>query len=175
LSQSENYYPKGNLVRSLFRASIWAPGAIPKEEWKYRNMKRVVFPSIDVLLLFGGLAAGRFGVPAIREFYPEYVTDFFAYVLAGSAIVCFVGVSFPRMWPLEIAGKSVVFGMLFGYFCALLILVAQGYRDRGFSSVITAIAICFIVWRLSILGSEWQERRLIAEAEAAFIAEEEDA
>lgn len=28
------------MLRRLWRASIWAPDAIPADEWKYRNLKR---------------------------------------------------------------------------------------------------------------------------------------
>lgn len=41
----------------LWRASIWAPGAIPPEEWKYRNLKRVALPVYDAIAVLAGVHA----------------------------------------------------------------------------------------------------------------------
>ena len=156
-------------MRTLYEASIWAPGTIPVEEWKYRNLKRVMFPAVDVLLILGGFSAARYGIPAISEFYPDLFVDIFAYVMSFCALVALVGVSFPRLWAVEIAGKAAVFGLIVGYITSLFILTLEDKGDsdsRGFVLIIAMIAVCPIVWRLSLLGSEWQARVLARKAAA---------
>lgn len=147
-------------MKFLYRYSIWAPNAIPAEEWKYRNLKRVMFPVIDLLYLLAGLSAARRGVPAISEIYPEPVVTFFSYLLCLSAFVCLIGVSFPRLWAFEIAGKSILLGLMFGYFIALLLLTFTQVGNRDFVLFVAGVAVCPIIWRLSLLGSEWQNRRM---------------
>lgn len=149
-------------MRKLFLLSIWAPDAIPADEWKYRNLKRVMFPVIDFIFILGGISAAYYGVPAISEFFPELVVNSFSALLCTTAFICFLGVSFPRQWRLEILGKTILFGLIVGYITALFILTAVGEGNRGFVLAIALVAICPIAWRLTLLGSEWQERRLAA-------------
>jgi len=157
-------------MHKLLLASIWAPGAIPPAEWKYRNLKRIMYPVIDALFFIAGFSGARFGVPAISEFFPDAFVDGFSYTLSAIAAICFIGVAFPSQWRLEIFGKSVLFGLMVGYFIALFILTAVGEDSRGFVVLVAAVALCPIVWRLSLLGSEWQDRRVAARIEAARIA-----
>lgn len=157
-------------MRKLLAASIWAHDAIPIEEWKYRNLKRVMFPVMDLLLVLAGLSAAKYGIPAISEFFPDHIVDLFAYVMVFAALGCLIGVSFPRLWPIEISGKSVILGLIVGYIASLLILTAVGEDSRGFVLTIACIAICPIVWRITLLGSEWQDRVLAAK-QAKAIAE----
>lgn len=148
-------------MRKLFLSSIWAPNAVPSPEWKYRNLKRIMFPVIDFLFILAGVSAAINGVPAISEFYPGFMVDIFSVVLSTAALICFVGVSFPRLWWLEILGKTILFGLMVGYVLSLLILTAAGDPTRGFILLIAAASLAPIVWRLSLLGSEWQVRRLL--------------
>lgn len=151
-------------MRKLWAASIWAKGAIPADEYKFRNLKRVMFPIIDILFILGGLSAAAYGVPAISEFFDNTTVDLYAYTLSAVATACFIGVAFPRLWPLEVLAKSALLGLNALYFTALFILTAVGEGNRGFVVIIAAVAMCPIIWRINVLGSEWQERRLIAKA-----------
>jgi len=154
----------------LYSWSIWAHDAIPAEEWKYRNLKRVVFPIVDIIFFLSGFSAARFGIPAISEFFPDEFVDIFAYVLSLASFICLLGVSFPSLWGFEIAGKSVVLGLIIGYVVALFLLTAVGEDSRGFIFFISAVSLVFIIWRLSLLGSEWQARRVEAAAERELAA-----
>lgn len=149
-------------MKRIFSMSIWASGAIPADEWKYRNLKRVMFPVVDLLFFLAGLSGARYGVPAISEFFPDQVVDFFAYILSMIALICLTGVAFPRLWLVEILGKSILLGLMVGYFVALFLLTAVGEGNRGFVLLIAAVALSPVVWRMSLLGSEWQDRRVAA-------------
>ena len=146
-------------MRRILSASIWSPTAIPAEEWKYRNLKRVMFPTIDFLFILGGLSAARFGIPAISEFFPDPVVDAFSYVLSAVGLACLIGVSFPRLWGLEMVSKILLLTQVVGYVTALFLLTAAGEGNRGFVLIIAAVAVCPVLWRLTLLASEWSERR----------------
>lgn len=147
-------------MRTLLENSIWAHDAIPADEWKYRNLKRVMFPVIDLLFFLAGIIAAADGVPAISEFFPDDVVDTYSLLLSFVALICLVGVAFPSLWGLEIFGKSILFGLMVGYSAALLLLAVEGTTNRSFVAIVSLVALCPIVWRLSLLGSEWQARRL---------------
>lgn len=116
---------------------------------------------MDLMFFFGGLVAAVNGVPAISEFFPNDVVKFFAYLFSCAALICLAGVSFPRLWAFEILGKSILLGLMTAYLVSLLFLTAGNVGNRGFVLFVTAATILPIVWKLSILGSEWQARRLI--------------
>lgn len=147
-------------MSSLLSHSVWAPDAIPAEEWKYRNLTRVVFPGIDIILALASFGAFFFGIPAVSEFYPKIVTTMLASLLTFAGIISFFGVGFPKLWRLEIMGKVVLFGILVIYFFSILILAIKGDGNRVFVLGFVAGLLVPIVWRLSVLGAEWQKRRL---------------
>ena len=148
------------MFRKIYQESIWSHGRIPPEEWKYRNLKRVMFPVIDVLFIIAGFTALKHGVPAIDAIFPEPVVDIFGYAVSFCATVCLIGVSFPKLWTLEIFGKTTLLGVMTCYFLSLFVLTFSGDYDRGFVLLIAAVAMAPIVWRITLLGSEWQYRRL---------------
>lgn len=148
------------MFKHLFAASIWAAGAIPPEEWKYRNLKRVTLPFIDFMFILGGISAARYGVPAISEFFADFVVDLFSYTLSLVAFLCLLGVSFPRLWGLEAIAKSALVGLMGGYVVSLFLLTAAGEGNRGFVLIVAVVTLALPLWRLSLLGAEWQERRL---------------
>lgn len=150
-------------MSSIISHSVWATGAIPPEEWKYRNLKRVVFPGIDLVLTAAGLTAFTRGIPAITEFYPVWVTTILASVLTTAGVVSFLGVSFPKLWPMELVGKVILLGILVIYFASLFVLTFFANDDSR--SFVMYIALGFIIpigWRMGIAGVEWQERRLLS-------------
>ena len=152
-------------MRNIFSMSIWAPNAIPSDEWKYRNLKRVMFPVIDVIFILSGLSAAYYGVPAISEFYHRGVVDSFALAMSLSGFAALLGVAFPKLWALEIGAKSVLLGLMVVYFTSLFILTRIGEGNRGFVLGIAAVAIAPVIWRLSLLGNEWQQRRVAKKIE----------
>lgn len=147
-------------MRALFDLTIWAKGAIPADEWKYRNLKRVMFPIVYVLFLFSGVYAAESGVPAISGVFSDSIIDTVSCVLSLSAILCLFGISFPKLWPVEITGASLILGIMTGYLLALFFIGVWGSGDRGFVWFVSCVSITPIIWRLSLLGFEWQFRRL---------------
>lgn len=148
------------IVKALFNLSIWAKHSIPAGEWKYRNLKRVLFPIVYLLFFCSGFYADQYGVPAISDFFPYSVIHVFSYILGTSSVLCLLGIAFPRLWPLEILGGSVILGLMTGYLLSLFIIAVIGPGNRGFVLFVSAIALAVVVWRLSLIGAEWQARRL---------------
>lgn len=148
------------LVRRIGRATIWAPGAIPVEERKYAGpLKRVALPLLDVLLIVGGFYAVTSGIPALDELLPDDVSDFLGYLFVGCAVVCLAGAVFPRLWPLEVAGKILVVSILGMYFVALR-TVDGGTPTRMFVSAVVLWSMVLPILRLWWLGAEYGARHM---------------
>lgn len=145
---------------NLYSKTIWAHGAIPIEEWKYRNLKRVSLPLVSLLFFLGGYAVVRYGLPTINVFFPGGVVTLGGRLLSFAGFISLLGIVFPKLWPLEMLGYSIILGLFVGYFVAALWLTAVGSNGRGFVLMLDLIAINLIVWRLTLLGSEWQARRV---------------
>lgn len=146
-------------MKTVFAKSIWATGMIPIEEWPYRNLKRIMFPVIDLSILLSSLFAVMFGIPAISRVYDRGIIDIFAGLGILAAFVALLGVSFPCLWQIEIIAKSVLIGLLTVYLGSLIFLGIDGDVYRWFSSFIVVVAMCPVIWRITLLGSEWQIRR----------------
>jgi hypothetical protein len=158
-----------NIFKRLWLETIWQKNAVPKDEWKFRSFKRVWLPLVDILYMLGGLSAVKYGVPAINNYFTDDIVDAFGFSMSITAFICLIGVSFVRLWWLEAAAKVVLFALMVSYITSLLMLTQQGQDSRGFVFVIASIAAVLLLVRLSIIGSEWADRR----AKAALVLEGE--
>lgn len=135
-------------TRSLWARTVWAEGAIPIEEIKYRSLRTFIYPIYDVAVMLSGALGAIFGVPAIEEFYPNWVTNHMGAALMFMGLLALIGVAFPHLWKLEAFAKSAIIGMMLGYITALIMLTAEGNAGRGF---VIAMAVGFILLPVSRL------------------------
>jgi hypothetical protein len=149
-----------DFLHALRSRTIWADHAIPPEEWKYRNLKRIALPVIDVAFITVGVGGAANQVPALSEFYPDVMVDFFCWLFASFALLALFGVAFPHQWRVEIAAKLLILGALLGFAAALIMIIVEagGGGSRVYILGGLAIPLTVVVWRLSILGSEWADR-----------------
>ncbi len=151
------------MFRALFRASIWHPDAIPPDEWKFRNLKRVALPFYDLVAIGGGIWAACFGSPVLRALFEQHVIDAAGLALSVSAFVCLLGVIFPRLWRWEIAGKVALVALLAAYAAAVTFFRTNPDPSAGFAAFILVLALPLPIFRLSLLGEEIKDRREDAE------------
>lgn len=145
-------------MRRLWAASIWAPGAIPPGEHKYRNLKRVWLPLYDLIAVFCGVQAYLSGSPVLNTLFPGDLIDVLGVMMATAALVCLAGVAFPRLWMVEIVGKTVLVGMISAY-VATILLLSQNAGSNLFVVGMLTFGLPFAFFRLSLLGEELKERR----------------
>jgi hypothetical protein len=150
--------PRRALTR-FWSATIWAEGAIPLDEDKFGSLKRYLLPYIDVVLFLSGLSAVRYGAPSLSEFVPVPVTQAFGLLFIGASVLAFVGVIFPSLVLMEVAGKLALFVLSVAYTVALFLLTQDGSAIRGFITGYVAAVAGLLLWRLAFLGRERRERR----------------
>jgi hypothetical protein len=150
------------MLRRLYRASIWARGSIPAGERKYAGpLKWFVFPAFDIaMVLLGSFGLASQGFKAIALTFPPPIPAVLYGTLIVSGVLCFGGCVFPRFWPVEIAGKSVILAALFVLIAAMLVAAAEIPGHTGVMiSVLLGVASLFSMLRLWILGVEIADRR----------------
>lgn len=150
---------------ALYRASIWHPDAIPPDEWKYRSLKRVWLPVYDVIVVLMGIWALGWGSRLLNELFAPDLLDALGFTLASLGAVCFLGVAFPRLYVVEIVGKTLLIGMLGGYAAAVWATSDIGIA-AGFVVWALTLGLPLPLFRLGLLGEEIKERREDASEEA---------
>lgn len=151
------------LVHWLHARSIWAAGAIPPEEWKYRNLKRVALPVYDGFAVLAGLAAITYGSRLLNRIFTPELLDIVGLGFSVVALVCLLGVAFPCLWAVEMIGKAVLVGMVIGYQAAVVLyptpVPAVDDVPNWFVVCMLGFGLPLACWRLSVLGEEWWTRR----------------
>ena len=142
----------------LYRASIWHPDAIPPDEWKFRSLKRVWIPLYDLVAAGAGIWALFFGSPILHRLFANGVVDFAGGVFAVSALVCLAGISFPRLWRVEIIGKLILLALLGTYAVCVAIFRSNPDQSALFVCFILVLAIPLPLFRLTLLGEEIKDR-----------------
>lgn len=149
-------------MRSLWRLTIWHPDAVPPGEGlASRELKRIVLPVFDVLVIVMGLNAVTYGMPSFDLVYSPVIASLAAWVLLGAGVLALVGIAFPRLWIAEAVGKLMMVGVLGGYAGALWVLLAQGQWARAFVAAGLTAIIVLPMWNLARLGRERQGRLTI--------------
>ena len=148
-----------DLARRIGNASIWAKGAIPPEEFKYRHIKRVWLPYFDfVSIIVGAMAIGH-GTRLLNETFTPGMIDLFGLVYLLAAAVALLGVAFPAFWLPEIAGKVVMVGMIGTYSTVLWVAYFNGAWETGFVAAMLLLPLSTPFFRLQMLGEEIKGRK----------------
>ncbi|GAA4774731.1 hypothetical protein [Microbacterium gilvum] len=146
------------LLRRLWRASIWHPEAIPADEWKFRNLKRVWLPLYDCIAIYAGIQAMLYGSTLLNRLFPPEWVDSLGLLFTFVATVALLGVAFPRLYAVEIAGKVVLVGLVAGYVAAI-IFFSRSPEPNTFVVGMLAFGLPLAMFRLNLLGEEMKERR----------------
>lgn len=145
-------------LHRLARASIWHPAAIPPDEWKFRNLKRVWLPLYDAIAVFAGIQAIAYGSSMLNRLFSPSMVDVLGLLLTVTAVVCFLGVAFPALWRVEIVGKIVLVALIASYVVAI-IAFAKPPGPSLFVVGMLTFGLPLAFFRLNLLGEEIKERR----------------
>lgn len=147
-------------LQRLWAQTIWAKGAIPPTEWKYRNLKRVWLPLYDAIAIIAGWMAMWFGSRLLFRIFDMHLVDAVAAFYSLIAFVCLIGVAFPRLAGVEAAGKVILVGLIAGYIGAIIFYSKNppGEPAPWFIVAMLAGLLPMPLFRLSLLGDEWAGR-----------------
>lgn len=147
-------------LQRLRRSTIWHPDAIPAAEGELaRDMKRWVLPTFDLVLIGAALLALYGGLPTFALVYATPVAIMAAWALLAVALTCLVGISFPRLWLVELIGKCGLILLLVPYGVIALVVAVLAHPNRSFLAGLALSAAILPLWRVVWLGREWRRRR----------------
>lgn len=147
------------LIKRAWAHTVWAEGAIPDSEGQLaKDVRRILLPVFDVWLIVTALLAIRGGMPTFEIVYNTTVSTVVAWGLLVTAVLCLIGVCFPKLEAVEVISKLGLFMILFGYGLSLLLYSAED-SARGFVGG-AMVAVCFIpVGRILNIGRTYRRRR----------------
>lgn len=156
------------LYRYLKSISVWGLDGVPEEDRRIRGLLRWVLPILDIAFIWFGLAGWWAGLATVEHATSVGWQQYWSMGIAITSFVALVGVSFPRLWYIEIMGKAPLVGLVFVY---LILFISKSTTDPLLWA--TAGLYCTFallpIWRLSDLGYIWWRRRV--EKEKARITE----
>lgn len=147
------------MLKRIARASVWARDGVPAEYWRFRGIFRFVLPLTDVFFLFFGAVAWNNGLTSVARAAGHEWQTWWSAGIALAALVALVGVSFPRLWVVELCGKVPLIGLVSVY---LFVLLRNGIQDPQVlaTSGLIVILILLPIWRIADLGYEsWLQKR----------------
>lgn len=146
-------------IRRVFRASVWHPSTGRPEDRRFRGIFRYVLPLTDILFLFFGVVGWHNGLRSVEQAAGEEWQTWWSLGIAASAFVALVGVAFPRLWLVELAGKIPLIALVTVY---VWVLLARGLADSQVLATAGLIVILILlpVWRVADLGfTSWARKR----------------
>ena len=146
------------MLERIFRASVWSSDGVRPEDRRFRGIFRYVLPLTDVLFCYFGLVGFVNGLRSVQETIGG-LQSWWSLGIAVSALMALVGVAFPRLWALEVAGKIplIVLVSLYAW-----VLLGRGLHDPKIvaTSGLIFILILLPVWRVADLGfAAWAAKR----------------
>ena len=145
-------------MRALWARSIWRPDAIPPEDWKYRHLVRLWLPIYDMIAIWAGVHAVAYGSDLLNRLFHPVLVDVVGIVFTLAAVAALFGVSFPRLWAVEIAAKVVLVGLVAGYVTGIL-LFSETPDPNLFVVGMLGWGLPMALFRLHMLGEVIKERR----------------
>lgn len=140
-------------MRRIFEASVWAPNGVRAEDWRFRNIFRVVLPLSDVLFFYFGYIGWRNGLTSVATSAGDEWQTIWSAGIAIAAVIAFVGVAFPRLWLLELMGKIPLISFITVY---IVVITTNGVANDRILAVsgLMVILILLATWRIGDLAAE---------------------
>jgi hypothetical protein len=146
-------------MRRLLGATVWARGGVRPEDRRFRGIFRYVLPLTDVLFLYFGVVGWHNGIRSVEQATGDDWQTWWSLSLAVAAFVALVGVSFPRLWLVELAGKIPLITLVTVY---VWVMLGRGLDDPKVTATagLVVILILLPVWRVVDLAFvSWAQKR----------------
>lgn len=138
-------------MKRILNATVWARNGVPADSWRFRGIFRWVLPLTDLLFLYFGLVGWANGIHTVsRATGHEYATWWSA-TIAVCAFAAFIGVSFPRLWALELVAKIGLVGLVFLFVVLSAARVLTDFHASATAGLVV-ILVLLPAWRAGDLG-----------------------
>lgn len=145
-----------NLLTRIAAASVWARNGVPAKDWRFRGVFRFVLPLTDVFFGYFGTVGWAKGVASVQAAAGHEYATWWSGGIALAAFAALIGVSFPRLWSVEIVAKVLLIGLVSSYVALFLARIVTDFHASA-SAGLVVILILLPIWRVGDLGYvAWQ-------------------
>lgn len=113
-----------------------------------RSGPRFWYPTYDLIAFALGAYALVLGSPLLNRLFPSWFTDIMGTVLMVASVLCLIGVVFPRLVRLELAGKMAIVFLLGGY-AGTVATLSKDASENGFVVIVLIMAIWLLGPRIT--------------------------
>jgi hypothetical protein len=145
------------MFKRLFAASIWAPGNIRPDDWRFRGIFRYVLPGNNLIFLYFGVVGFINGVGSVTDATSAAYAAFWSASIAIVSLVCLIGVSFPKLGAVELAGKLVLIGLVALYVAVLAVRSLDVITSQATAGLLVML-VTLPIWRVLDLGVQLRKR-----------------
>lgn len=132
------------------RLTVWHPiNTDPDDDDKWTV--RVWLPLYDGLAVLLGIIAYYIGSALLMRLFPEETVNIVAAIFVIAGAITLIGVTIPKLWRAEIAGKITMSFLLTTYAFLVLAFPSVGVQNNSFVTVILIMATWGIYPRLTKL------------------------
>jgi hypothetical protein len=114
---------------------------------------------MDAVCILMGWLGVLYGSRILNAMFDPWVVDSAGATFTIASALALIGVSFPKLFALEIASKVVMVSLLGTYSVIIGVSFVAGEVQSGFVALMLAIPILLPLMRLQILGEEIKQRR----------------
>lgn len=131
------------------RQLVWHPHNTDPYD-QYRSGPRFWYPIYDLGALGLGLYATAYGSPLLNRLFPELLINSMGIFLIFASVICLIGVIFPILNILELAGKlAIVFAL--GAYAGTVAVLSRPDEPNGFVVIVLIMAVWLLGPRVSVL------------------------
>jgi hypothetical protein len=149
-----------SILKRLARASVWAPGNIRPEDWRFRGIFRFVLPVTNLIFLYFGVVGFFNGVGSVSDATSAAYAAFWSAGIAFVSVGCLVGVSFPKLGPLELVSKVLLISLVASYVAVLAVRSFHLPASQATAGLLLVLII-LPLWRVLDLGVQLRNHPLV--------------
>jgi hypothetical protein len=132
------------------RLTVWHPlNTDPTDDDRWTV--RVWLPLYDALAILLGIIAYWIGSPILNHLFSDWVVNGVAVFFIFAGLITMAGVTVPKLWRIEIAGKVVMSFLLTTYALLVLTFPSTEAQNNSFVTVILIMATWGVYPRLTKL------------------------
>ena len=144
------------VLKRIAEASVWAPNGITAADWRFRGIFRWVLPLANLAFAYFGFVGFANGVGSVQHAAGDMWQLWWSGGIAFTSILCFIGVSFPKLWLLELCAKILMVSLVGSY---ISLYLSRGIDDPQVTALagLITILIYLPIWRIGDLAVvAWQ-------------------
>ncbi|WKW85420.1 membrane protein [Microbacterium phage Milani] len=146
------------------RLTVWHPiNTDPNDD--YRHGPRFWYPGYDLMAVTLGVYALMLGSPLLNRLFPTWFTNGMGLVLIVAGGMAFLGVVFPKLYLVELAGKLLIVFLMSGY-SGTIAWLSQNAGENGFVVIALAMIPVLLAPRITYLFIRTSRSRPFTTAKA---------